>query len=69
MSLKKSTLEEMCTLKDEEVLISQIKSDERLANLHNFTDGLSKENENLKMVVANLNQEIGESPEFPNPVS
>ena len=59
----------MCTLKDEEALISQVKSYERLANLHNFTDELSKENENLKMVVANLNQEIGESPEFPNPVS
>ena len=58
LEFEKSTLEEMCTLKDEEALISQVKSDE-----------LSKENENLKMVVANLNQEIGESPEFPNPVS
>ena len=51
----------MCTLKDEEALISQVKSDERLANLHIFTDKLSKENENLKMDIAILSQEIGES--------
>ena len=34
LEFEKSTLEEMCTLKDEEALIFQIKSDERLANLH-----------------------------------
>jgi predicted nuclease with TOPRIM domain len=36
LEFEKSTLEEMCTLKDEEALISQVKSDERLANLHNL---------------------------------
>jgi hypothetical protein len=36
LEFEKSTLEEMCTLKDEEALISQVKSVERLANLHNL---------------------------------
>jgi predicted nucleic acid-binding Zn-ribbon protein len=61
LEFEKCTLEEMCSLKDEEALISQVKSDERLANLHYVTDELSKEKENLEMVVPNLNEEIGES--------
>ena len=36
LEFEKSTLEEMCTLKDEEALISQVKSVERIANLHNL---------------------------------
>ena len=36
LEFEKSTLEEMCTLKEEEALISQVKSDEKLANLHNL---------------------------------
>ena len=36
LEFEKSTLEEMCTLKDEEALISQVKSDEMLANLQNL---------------------------------
>ena len=57
---EKIVLEEMCVLKEEEILNLQHESDQKLQNLHNFTDKLEAENEKLKDMVANCNVEISE---------
>ena len=53
-------VEEACVKKDEELLQIQFENDQKLSNLHQFSDKLQAENDSLRDVLSNLNHEISE---------
>ena len=57
---EKGILEEACVIKDEVLINLQQLSDQKLLNLHIFSDKLETENDNLKKAISNLNSEISD---------
>ena len=57
---EKGMLEEACVIKDEELQTLQHISDQKLLNLHRFSEKLEAENNSLKNDLSNLNHQIND---------
>ena len=57
---EKGMLEEACVIKDEELQTLQHISDQKLLNLHRFSEKLEAENKSLKNDLSNLNHQIND---------